>query len=68
MITYGILQFHLARNQLGRVTLADLSAVMLQLKNFNELFTEQEVKAILSESDLSMDQEIDYESFLQVSS
>ncbi|KAL1821770.1 hypothetical protein ACET3Z_016639 [Daucus carota] len=58
-------QFHLARNQLGRVTLADLSAVMLQLKNFNELFTEQEVKAILSESDLSMDQEIDYESFLQ---
>lgn len=57
----------MARNELGRVTLADLSAVMLQFKNFSELFTEKEIKAILSESDLNMDREIDYESFLQVS-
>lgn len=62
-----LLQFLMARNELGRVTLADLSAVMLQFKNFSELFTEKEIKAILSESDLNMDREIDYESFLQVS-
>ncbi|KAK1405479.1 Fimbrin-5 [Heracleum sosnowskyi] len=58
-------EFLVARKRLGRVTLSDLSAVMLQFKNFSELFTEQEIRAILSESDLNMDREIDYESFLQ---
>ncbi|KAK1389117.1 Fimbrin-5 [Heracleum sosnowskyi] len=53
-------------NQSGHVKLGDLPPVMLQLKNFGELFRERDIKAILSESNSNMDHEVDFESFLRM--
>ena len=39
----------------------------MKLKAFTEMFTEDEVKAVLEESYKDMDEEIDFESFLRVS-
>ncbi|KAJ7960297.1 putative Fimbrin [Quillaja saponaria] len=53
------------RSQSSRVTVGDLPAVFAKLKAFSELFSEDEVKAILGESLKDSDEEIDFESFLR---
>lgn len=55
------------RTQSGRVTVGDLPPIFAKLKAFTEMFNEDEIKAILSESLTNMEEEIDFESFLQVS-
>lgn len=60
-------QFLSARNQSGKVKLGDLPRVMSQLKAFNGVLSEDEIKAILSESSSDLDEEIDFEFFLRVS-
>lgn len=47
--------------------MGDLSPVFVKLKAFTELFTEDEIKAVLEESYKDIDEEIDFESFLRVS-
>ncbi|WOH05793.1 hypothetical protein DCAR_0625214 [Daucus carota subsp. sativus] len=59
-------KFLAARKESGQVRLGDLPPVMLQLKNFSEIFRERDIKAILSESNSDMDQEVDFESFLRM--
>lgn len=58
-------KFISARNQSGRVTVGDLPPVIGKLKAFCEMFTEEEIKAILGESCSDMSEEIDFESFLR---
>ncbi|KAH7533438.1 hypothetical protein FEM48_Zijuj04G0130600 [Ziziphus jujuba var. spinosa] len=53
------------RTQSGRVTVGDLPALFVKLKAFSEMFTEDEIKAVLEESCKDMDEEIDFESFLR---
>ncbi len=47
--------------------MGDLPGLFVKLKAFTEMFTEDEVKAVLEESYKDMDEEIDFESFLRVS-
>lgn len=56
------------RTQSGRVTVANLPPIFKKLKAFSEVFTEDEIKNVLAESYQNMDEEIDFESFLRVSS
>ncbi|KAJ7964749.1 putative Fimbrin [Quillaja saponaria] len=58
-------RFLSTRTQSGRVTVGDLPAVFAKLKAFSELFSEDEVKAILGKSLKDSDEEIDFESFLR---
>ncbi|KAA8526568.1 hypothetical protein F0562_008229 [Nyssa sinensis] len=58
-------KFLSARNQSGHVKVGDLPPVMAKLKALGEMFTEDEIKAILGESSPDMSQEIDFESFLR---
>ena len=60
-------QYVSVRTQSGRVTVGDLPGLFVKLKAFTEMFTEDEVKAVLEESYKDMDEEIDFESFLRVS-
>lgn len=60
-------QYVSVRTQSGRVLVGDLPAVFVKLKAFTEMFTEDEIKAILGESYKDMDEEIDFESYLRVS-
>lgn len=54
-----------ARNQSGKVTLGDLPPVMCKIKAFQDILSEDDIKAILSESCSDMTEEIDFESFLR---
>lgn len=47
--------------------MGDLPPIFAKLKAFSEMFTEDEIMAIMQESDANMDDEIDFESFLRVS-
>lgn len=47
--------------------MGDLPALFVKLKTFSEMFTEDEIKAVLEESCKDMGEEIDFESFLRVS-
>lgn len=47
--------------------MGDLPPIFKKLKAFAELFTQDEIKAVLAESYQNMDEEIDFESFLRVS-
>ncbi|KAL1567547.1 Fimbrin-5 [Salvia divinorum] len=58
-------KFVSARNQAGKVTLADLPPVLVKLKAVTELLTEDEIKDILKESSPALDEEVDFESFLR---
>ncbi|CAM8944694.1 unnamed protein product [Rhodiola kirilowii] len=53
------------RSQKGRVTVGDLPPIFVRLKAFNEHFTEDEIRKILSDSVPNMDEEVDFESFLR---
>ena len=46
--------------------MGNLPSIFKNLKAFSEVFEEDEIKAILAESYQSMDEEIDFESFLRV--
>ncbi|XP_021830009.1 fimbrin-5 isoform X1 [Prunus avium] len=53
------------RNQSGRVIVGDLPPVFAKLKAFTEMFTEDEVKGVLLESNKDSGEEIDFESYLR---
>ncbi|XP_057440866.1 fimbrin-5-like [Lotus japonicus] len=53
------------RTQSGRVTVGNLPPIFKKLKTFTQVFTEDEIKAILADSYHNMDEEIDFESFLR---
>ncbi|KAH6756896.1 fimbrin-like protein 2 [Perilla frutescens var. hirtella] len=58
-------KFISARNQSGKVTLADLPPVLVKLKAIVDILTENEIRDILRESSPDLDQEVDFESFLR---
>ncbi|CAH9054524.1 unnamed protein product, partial [Cuscuta epithymum] len=58
-------KFLAARNKSQTVTLGDLPTIMTQLKAFSNVFSEGEIKAILSETSSDLKEEIDFESFLR---
>lgn len=58
-------KFLSARGQSGKVTLADLPPVLVQLKAITDVLAENEITDILRESSPDLDQEVDFESFLR---
>uniref|UniRef100_A0A0C9SA64 TSA: Wollemia nobilis Ref_Wollemi_Transcript_4722_2098 transcribed RNA sequence n=1 Tax=Wollemia nobilis TaxID=56998 RepID=A0A0C9SA64_9CONI len=50
----------------GKVTVADLASGMAKLKAFQEVFTEEEVKAIVAQHYTKTEEEIDFEAFLRM--
>ncbi|XVF70769.1 hypothetical protein PTKIN_Ptkin11bG0188900 [Pterospermum kingtungense] len=59
-------KFVSVKNHNGKVTVGDLPALMVKLKAFSTMFTEDEIRKILSESYSDMNDEIDFETFLRV--
>lgn len=55
-----------AKGESGRVTAQDLPSVLAKLKALRETLEEEEISAILGESDADTGQEIDFEAFLRV--
>ncbi|CAI0432168.1 unnamed protein product [Linum tenue] len=53
------------RTQSGRVTVGDMPALFSRLKAFIDVFSENDISAMLQESTSNMDEEIDFESFLR---
>ncbi|KAA3459202.1 fimbrin-5-like isoform X1 [Gossypium australe] len=60
-------KFISVRTQHGRVTRDDLPPVFAGMKAFSEMFSEDEIKTFLGESNSDMGEEIDFEAFLRVS-
>ncbi|KAK4437536.1 Fimbrin-5 [Sesamum alatum] len=58
-------KFSSGKDATGKVTLAALPPIMVQLKAIQDILTEDEIKDILSEESTDVDQEIDFESFLR---
>ncbi|XP_065874615.1 fimbrin-5 [Euphorbia lathyris] len=58
-------KFISARNQVGRVKVADLPSAFVKLRPFSEVFNETEIKAILAESYTNAEEEFDFETFLR---
>ncbi|OWM85843.1 fimbrin-1-like [Punica granatum] len=54
------------KNQPGKVTVGDLPPVFVKLKAFNEMFTEDEVRGILMDSNSDFSTAIDFEGFLKI--
>uniref|UniRef100_A0A2P2LHA6 Fimbrin n=1 Tax=Rhizophora mucronata TaxID=61149 RepID=A0A2P2LHA6_RHIMU len=61
-------KFVSVKNQNGKVTVADLPSLMVKLKVFSSMFNEDEITGILSESFSDLCSDIDFETFLKVSS
>lgn len=61
-------QFSALKSQSGHVTVLDLPPVYAKLKGINGMYTENEVRAALEDSYPDLTHEIDFESFLRVSS
>ncbi|XP_022753073.1 fimbrin-1-like isoform X1 [Durio zibethinus] len=59
-------KFVSVKNQNGKVTVGDLPPLMVKLKAFSTMLTEDEIRQILSESYSDMSNEIDFETFLRV--
>ncbi|XP_012461317.1 fimbrin-1 isoform X1 [Gossypium raimondii] len=59
-------KFVSVKNQNGKVTVGDLPPLMVKLKAFSALLTEDEIRLILGESYGDMSSEIDFETFLRV--
>ncbi|KAK4799878.1 hypothetical protein SAY86_025243 [Trapa natans] len=53
------------KNEAGRVTAGDLPPIFAKLKAFSEMFTEDEIKANMQESNTIMEDEVDFEAFLR---
>jgi plastin-1 len=60
------LQFVSLKRESGHVTTKNLPALMKKLRGLNEVVSEEEIAAFLSESFPDSDQEIEFESFLRV--
>lgn len=56
------------KNQHGKVTVGDLPPVMVKLKAFSDMLTEDQVKRILSDLHSDLITEVNFEEFLRVSS
>ncbi|XP_057724636.1 fimbrin-1-like [Arachis stenosperma] len=54
------------KNQNGKVTFRDLPSLVVKLKAFADMYSEDEIKAILCESDTDLTNDVDFESFLRV--
>ena len=48
------------------VTIGDLPSLLVQLKASGEVFTEEDIRLILRESESDMSSEVDFEGFLRV--
>ncbi|XP_039027017.1 fimbrin-1-like [Hibiscus syriacus] len=59
-------KFVSVKNQNGKVTVEDLPPLMVKLKAFSALLTEDEIRQILGESYSDTSTEIDFETFLRV--
>lgn len=58
-------KFIAIKNRSGMVTVRDLPPLMIKLKTFSEMFTEEEIKAIVGESGSDVEDEVDFEAFLR---
>lgn len=58
-------KFIAIKNRSGKVTVRDLPPLMIKLKTFSEMFTEEEIKAIVGESGSDVEDEVDFEAFLR---
>ncbi|KAK9268969.1 hypothetical protein L1049_000736 [Liquidambar formosana] len=58
-------KFIAKKNQNGKVTVEDLPPLMVKLKAFSEMFTEEDIRGIVGESSSDMSDEIDFEAFLK---
>ena len=54
-------------NQNGKFTVEDLPPIMANLNAFSEMYSEDEIRAILSDQGSDFSDEIDFERFLRVS-
>ncbi|OMP04298.1 hypothetical protein COLO4_09752 [Corchorus olitorius] len=59
-------KFASVKNHNGKVTVGDLPSLMVKLKAFSTMFTEDEIRQILGESYSDMNNEVDFETFLRV--
>ncbi|XP_021287497.1 fimbrin-1-like [Herrania umbratica] len=59
-------KFVSVKNQKGKLTVGDLPSLMVKLKAFSSMFTEDEIRQILGESYSDISNEIDFETFLRV--
>ncbi|XP_031381373.1 fimbrin-5 [Punica granatum] len=53
------------KNEAGKVTVGDLPPIFAKLKAFSEMFNEDEIRAVMQESNTNLEDEIDFESFLR---
>lgn len=60
-------QYASAKSQAGKLTVGYLPPVMAKLKGLTGVFSEEQIKNMLSESIPNANEEIDFESFLRVS-
>lgn len=54
------------KTQNGKVTFGDLPSLMMKLKAFTEMYNEDEIKEILTESGTDFTNDVDFEAFLRV--
>ncbi|WOH04163.1 hypothetical protein DCAR_0623571 [Daucus carota subsp. sativus] len=58
-------KFVAVEKQNGMVTIGDLPSLLVQLKASGEVFTEEDIRLILRESESDMSSEVDFEGFLR---
>ncbi|TQD86430.1 hypothetical protein C1H46_028033 [Malus baccata] len=58
-------KFNSVKNQNGKVLAGDLPPLMMKLKAFREMYSEEEIRGILSGLESDFSDEIDFESFLK---
>lgn len=56
------------KNQNGKVTFGDLSSLMMKLKAFVDMYSEDEIRGVLNESGNDFANDVDFEEFLKVCS
>ncbi|OMO83639.1 hypothetical protein CCACVL1_11304 [Corchorus capsularis] len=59
-------KFASVKNHNGKVTVGDLPSLMVKLKAFSTIFTEDEIRQRLGKSYSDMNNEVDFETFLRV--
>ncbi|GAV87259.1 CH domain-containing protein [Cephalotus follicularis] len=59
-------KYALIKNENGKVTVGDLPPLMVKLKTFSTMFTEEEIRGILSGANFNTSDEIDFEGFLRM--
>lgn len=60
-------QFNSVKNQNGKVMAGDLPPLMVKLKAFRDMYSEEDIRGTLSGLGSNFSDEIDFESFLKVS-